>query len=201
MVAKKYLDVYDSYDRFHNGKRVREDSWDYVIVPTNAMAMREKYDINFSDDIIPDDDDLCDRLFQAGVEMLCTTGFYNTDIGRALQISEEEVYEGIRRSPKSIKLGSGKEEVSCVPRRGNPSTPPVIEGGPTGAPVSEDIFVPMMQSYAQEATVDVLVSGVLNTIKKHPSITNTPWEIRATLAEIGFVREAANMAGRPGLGI
>lgn len=201
MVAKKHVDIYEIYDRFHNGKKMREDSWDYVVVPSNALAMKEKYNINFTDDIVPDDDDLCDRLFNAGLDLLCTIGFYNNDMGRTMEISEEEVYEGLRKAPKAIKMGSGKDQVTCGPRKGNSKDIPIIEGGPTGAPVSEDIFVPMMQSYAQEASVDLLVSGVLNTINKHPSITNTPWEIRATLAEIGFVREASALAGRPGLGI
>lgn len=177
MVIKKALDIYDTYDRFHNGKRVREDSWDYVIIPTNASIMKEKYDIKFSEDIVPDDDDLCDRLFSAGVEMLATTGFYNTDLGRVLQVSEEEIFEGIKHAPKEVKLGSGKDEVLCKSRHGNSNIRPIIEGGPTGAPVSEDIFVSMIQSYAQEANVDTLVSGVLNTLKKHSVTTNTPWEI------------------------
>jgi methylamine--corrinoid protein Co-methyltransferase len=201
MSAKRHLDIFDAYDRFHSGQKVREDIWDYAIVPTNALAVKEKYDINFSDEIIPEDDDLCDRLFYAGIELLCTTGFYNTDLGRVLTISEDEVYEGLKRAPKSVKLGSGKEEAICKARKGNPKTKPLIEGGPTGAPVSEDIFVPMMRSYAQESTVDVLVSGILNTVNKRPSTTNTPNEIRATLAEIRNVREASVLSGRPGLGI
>ena len=201
MAVKKALDIYDTYDRFYKGKRVREDSWDYVVIPTNALAMKEKYNIEFSNDIIPEDGDLCERLFLAGVEMLVTTGFYNTDLGRVLEISEDEIYEGIKHAPKEVKIGSGKDEILCKSRRGNSGVRPIIEGGPTGAPVSEDIFVPMIQSYAQEANVDTLVSGVLNTVKKHSVATNTPWEIRATLTEIRSVREACAMAGRPGLGI
>lgn len=201
MVVKKALDIYDTYGRFHNGKRIREDSWDYVVIPKNASILREKYNIEFSNDIVPDDDDLCDRLFLAGVEMLAMTGFYNTDLERALQVSEEEIYEGIKHAPKAVSLGSGKDEVLCRSRHGNSKIRPIVEGGPTGAPVSEEIFVPMIQSYAQEANVDTLVSGVLNTLKKHPVTTNTPWEIRATLAEIRYVREACAMSGRPGLGI
>jgi methylamine--corrinoid protein Co-methyltransferase len=41
----------------------------------------------------------------------------------------------------------------------------VFQGGPTGAPVSEDIFIQVMQSYAQEATVDTIVNGVMATIE------------------------------------
>jgi len=201
MTAHRYLDIFESYNRFYNGKKTREDTWDYCTVPDSALMMKNKYDIKFTDDIVPDDDDLCDRLFLAGVEMLATTGFYNTDLGRVLSLTEDEIYEGIKRAPKELTLGSGKDQCICRKRLGNADFKPLVEGGPTGAPVSEEIYIPMMRSYAQESTVDLLVSGVLNTVDGYPSTTNTPWEIRATLAEIRYVREAALMANRPGLGI
>jgi len=201
MVAPRALDVYETFDRFASGKKVREDTWDYVTVPSNALAMKEKYNIVFDDKIIPEDDDLSDRPFMAGIEMLTCTGFYNTNLGRALSITEEEIFEGLKKAPKRIKLGRGNERVTCKARRGNARRKPIIQGGPTGAPVSEEIFTNMMQSYAQEAAVDTLVSGILNTVSGRPSTTNTPWEIKATLAEIRYVREACSMVGRPGMGI
>ena len=199
MTAKRYVDIYEAYDRFYEGKRVREDQWDYSIVPTNASLMKEKYDISFGPDIIPTDDDLCERLFLAGVDMLLTTGFYNPDLGRVMHITEEELFEGLKMAPKKLSLGSGKDRVKCKARRGNARRKPIIQGGPTGAPVSEDIFVSMIKSYAQEPVVDTIVSGVLNTVNNHPATTNTPWEIRATMAEVRYVREACLMSQRPGM--
>ena len=199
MTAKRYIDIYEAYDRFYDGERIREDQWDYSIVPMNASQMKEKYDISFGPDIIPTDEDLCERLFLAGVDMLLTTGFYNTDLGRVMHITEEELFEGLKMAPKKLTLGSGKDKRKCKARRGNAVRKPIIQGGPTGAPVSENIFVPMIQSYAQEPVVDTIVSGVLNTVNGHPATTNTPWEIRATMAEVRYVREAMLMAQRPGM--
>ncbi len=199
MTAKRYVNIFEAYDRFYEGERVREDLWDYTIVPNNATQMKEKYNISFDSDIIPTDDDLIDRLFLAGVDMLLTTGFYNTDLGRVLHITEEELFEGLKMAPKRLTMGSGKDSVVCEARRGNSRQKPIIQGGPTGAPVSENQFVPMIRSYAQEPVVDTIVSGVLNTVNGHPSIANTPWEIRATMAEIRYVREACLMSQRPGM--
>ena len=201
MAASRRIDIFESYNRFNSGKKVREDTWDYVTVPTNAMLMKEKYKINFGMNIIPEDNDLSDRLFAAGIEMLVSTGFYNTNLGRVLSISEDEIFEGLKGAPTKVKLGSGKEKVSSKSRHIGSKKKPIIQGGPTGAPVSEEIFPAMMQSYAQEGVVDTLVSGVLNTICGHSATTNTPWEIRATLAEIRYVREACTMVGRPGMAI
>ena len=199
MTAKRYVDIYEAYDRFYEGPRVREDQWDYSIIPTNASLMKEKYDITFGPDIIPTDPDLCDRLFLAGVDMLLTTGFYNPDLGRVLHLTEEEIFEGLKMAPKKLTLGSGKDKRKCKARRGNSRRKPIIQGGPTGAPVSESIFVPMIESYAQEPVVDTIVSGVLNTVNGHPATTDTPWEIRATMAEIRNVREAMLLSQRPNM--
>ena len=107
MTAKRYVDIYEAYDRFYEGKRVREDQWDYSIVPTNASLMKEKYDISFGPDIIPTDEDLCERLFLAGVDMLLTTGFYNPDLGRVMHITEEELFEGLKMASRHAHHGGG----------------------------------------------------------------------------------------------
>jgi methylamine--corrinoid protein Co-methyltransferase len=201
MVASKPVSIFETYDRFLNGKKTREDTWDYVTVPNNAALIKNKYNLEFGKKIIPEDKDEMDRLFQAGVEMLVTTGFFNPDLGRVMYVTEDEVFEGIKKAPKKLRLGRGKDEVVCERRRGNPPEKPIIQGGPTGAPISEDIFVTLMQGYAQEAIVDTLVSGVMSTVDGHAPTANTPWEIKATLAEVRAVREGMTRAERPGMAI
>ena len=78
---------------------------------------------------------------------------------------------------------------------------PVIQGGPTGAPISEEIYTNVIRSYAQEPVVDTIVSGIINTVDGHPASTNSPWEIMATMSEIRKVREATTISGRCGMGI
>ena len=201
MVASKPITIFEAHDRFVNGKKTREDTWDYVTVPNNAAMIKSKYELDFGKKIIPEDKDVMNRLFRAGVEMLVTTGFFNPDLGKAMYVTESEVFEGIKKATKRLRLGRGRDEVICERRRGNSSVKPIIQGGPTGAPISEDIFVPLMQGYAQEATVDTLVSGVMSTIDGHAPTANTPWEIKATLAEIRAVREGMARAERPGMAI
>jgi methylamine--corrinoid protein Co-methyltransferase len=201
MVASKPISIFDTYDRFANGKKVREDTWDYVTVPNNATEIKSRYEIEFGRKIIPEDKDEMNRLFEAGVDMLVETGFFNPDLGKVMYVTESEVFEGIKKASKKLRLGRGKDEVVCERRRGNSLAKPIIQGGPTGAPVSEDIFVVMMQGYAQEATVDTLVSGVMSTVDGHAPTANTPWEIKATLAEIRAVREGMARAERPGMAI
>jgi len=197
MAAERPLSIYDVYDRFVSGKKVSEEDWDYSIIPTNATNLKEKYKLNFGKKIIPEDKTTMNNLFNAGLEMLVSTGFYNSDLKKVMKVTEEEVWEGIKKTPKQLILGEGRDCARFYPRRGNSPVKPIIQGGPTGAPVSENIFVQVMQSYAQEAVVDTLVNGVMSTIEGRPAITNTPYEIRAMMAEIRGVDEARTRAGRP----
>jgi methylamine--corrinoid protein Co-methyltransferase len=200
-VIEKSLTIYDTYLRSEKGPRITESMWDNKIVPEAVAKIKEKYDITFGNEFIPTDPDLKQRLFEAGMELLVDIGIFNSDTGRIIRVTEEEVKAGIRGAPKRLYLGENKDMVVLEPRKGNPPRKPIIQGGPTGATVSEDIFVPMIQSYAQEPVVDTIVNGVMATVDGIPSATNTPFEVKATLAEIRAIREACSRAGRPFIGI
>jgi len=201
MATERALTIFDVYDLFAKGKKTTEDDWDYNIIPNAASALKAKYKLNFGKNIIPEDKATMNDLFNAGLEMLVSTGFFNPDMKRVLKITESQVIEGIKKTPTQLILGEGRDCARFYPRKGNSSVKPIIQGGPTGAPVSEDIFVQVMQSYAQEAVVDTLVNGVMATIEGRPATTNTPYEIRAMMAEVRAVNEAKIRAGRPNMAI
>jgi len=202
MAATRPLTIPDVYERFVKGKKVKVEDWDYQVIPQNLTALKEKYNIKIEENsIIPTDKELINNLFQAGLEMLVTTGYYCQDLGRVMHVTEEEVWEGIKKTPTKLILGEGKDIARFYPRHGNSSVKPIIQGGPTGSPISEDVFVQVMQSYAQEGVVDTIVNGVMTTIEGKPAKTKTPYEIRATMSELRAVKEARVRAARPGLGV
>ena len=202
MAATRPLTITDVYERFVKGKKVKVEDWDYKVIPENLTALKEKYNIKIDENtIIPEDKELINNLFLAGMEMLVTTGYYCQDLGRVMHVTEEEVWEGIKKTPKKLILGEGRDIARFYPRHGNSPVKPIIQGGPTGSPISEDVFVQVMQSYAQEGVVDDLVDGVMTTIEGHPAKAGTPYEIRATMAELRATKEARERAGRPGLGV
>lgn len=179
MAVTRALTIPDVYERFVKGKKVKVEDWDYQITPQNLTALKEKYKIKIErDQIVPEDKDMINRLFQAGLEMLVTTGYYCQDLGRVMHVTEEEVWEGIKKTPTKLILGEGKDIARFYPRHGNSNVKPIIQGGPTGSPISEDVFVQVMQSYAQEGVVDTIVNGVMTTIEGKPAKTKTPYEIR-----------------------
>ncbi len=200
MAATRALTIPDVYERFVKGKKTDESEWDYTTIPQNATKLKEKYKLNFGNKFVPEDKSEMNALFNAGLEMLVTTGFYNVDLHKVMHLSEEEVWEGIKKTPTKLILGEGRDIARFYPRHGNCPVKPIIQGGPTGSPISQEIHR-AAEALAQEGIVDDLVNGVMTTIEGKPAKTKTPYEIRATMAELRATKEARVRAGRPGLGV
>ena len=199
---KRPVTVWEVYNRARTGQKVDEKEWDFKKIPRNATDLKKKYEIEFEKgEFIPTDEDLMDRLFQAGFELLVETGIYCIDTKRVIKYTEEEVWASVMHSPKDVTLGEDRDAVKLQARDPLDQFPPVIQGGPTGAPVSEDIFIQMHQSYAQEEIVDTIVDGILSTVEGHDPIPGSPWEIKGAKLEAMYIRAACSKAGRPGMAI
>lgn len=197
---REKVGVFETYDRMRSGPRVTEKEWDEVLTFKTAHALKEKYKLQFDrSKIVPTDNDLIDRLFRAGVEMLVTQGYFNMDTLRVCHYTEDEVMMAAAAAPDCLTLGEGKDSVQLKARRFDDPRPPVNQGGPTGAPVSEEIFIPMMESYAREPLVDSIVDGVVATWNGHEPKPGSPYEIAAVKQEAMGIRMAQMRAGRPGM--
>ena len=203
MALARTITVMDVYDRAKTGEKVEEKDWDFKIVPKTASMLKKKYGIKMNKkQIIPTDRELCSNWFKAGVELLTTCGVYCIDTKRVIKYTEEEILASLEAAPKSAQYGvPGKNGRTIACRRHDDKRPPIIQGGPTGAPCSEEHFLGIHQSYAQEPIVDAIVDGVMQTIKGKDPMPGTPWEIAAVKAEAKAVREAQMRAGRDGMGL
>ncbi|KNY27986.1 Monomethylamine methyltransferase MtmB [Pseudobacteroides cellulosolvens ATCC 35603 = DSM 2933] len=202
MALAKALTVFDVYDRARSGPKMEEKEWDYKVIPQTVGMLKKKYNIKMDKKtIIPTDKELINNLFKAGKELLVECGIYCIDTGRVIKYTEEEVDAAIASAPSRFIYGEGKEAEEVVPRSFSDKKSPLIQGGPTGAPCSEEHFLAIHQSYAQEPLVDTIVDGVLQTIKGHDPVPGSPWEIAAVKSEAIMVRAAQDRAGRSGMGL
>jgi len=198
----KGITVFDVYDRAKTGAKVEEKDWDFKIIPQTAGKLKKKYDIKMDKQtMIPEDKELIDNLYQAGIDMLVECGVYCIDTGRVIKYTRDEVLHAINAAPDHFIFGEGKEAIHVVPRSYSSRKAPVIQGGPTGSPCSEELFLPIHQSYAQEPIVDTIVDGVLQTVMGKDPVPGSPWEIMAVRSEALQVREAQMRAGRTGMGL
>jgi len=202
MAIKRKVNVYDVYDRARTGQKMTEMEWDTKVIPTATAALKAKYGIKMDKKVIvPEDPKLIDSLFNAGIDLLEECGVYCTDTGRVIKFTRDEIMTGINSAPARLVIGENKDAVIMEPRAYNSNKPPLIQGGPTGAPCSEEHFIAIHQSYAQEGFVDTIVDGVYQKINGKDPVPGTPYEIAAVRAECIGIRTATMRAGRPGMGL
>jgi methylamine--corrinoid protein Co-methyltransferase len=200
MAFKEKVGVFETYDRARTGPKVDEKEWDRKITYQTTSKLKEKYKLKFDrSKIIPTDTDMIDRLYQAGLEMLVEMGVFCMDTGRVIKYTEDEVLMAVAGAPRELTLGEGRDVRQLAARSFDNPRPPLNQGGPTGAPVSENIFIPMHEAYAREPLVDAIVNGVLSTINGREPKPGSPWEIAAVKGEVSMIRMAMTRAGRPGM--
>jgi methylamine---corrinoid protein Co-methyltransferase len=187
-------------DRSYSGPLVDEKEFELNHVADGVAAVIKKYDIHFNQDhIIQRDDDMMDRVFQAALDFLISCGVYNQSTRRVIQFTRKEIEEVLKYAPSEVLHGQGLDQRRYYARKVEDPTPPTVSGGPIGTPLSEDMFVPIMQSYWQEPILDNIVPGCLVTSYGREIRSKSPLEIVVCWQEAALGKEAARRAGRPGL--
>ena len=187
-------------NRAETGALMEEKEFDRKVIAKTSKRYVKEYELKFDgDNIIPQDDELADRLFQAGLEFAAETGMYCQDTSRRIQWTKRELKEGLRWCVDETVMGSGTDAFRVRTRRPEEHSAPVIVGGVYGIAIPEEWYVPMYMSYAQEGVVDIVEPGTLETVYGHPSKASSPWEVLAAWREYELSREACDRVGRPGL--
>ena len=187
--------------RSENGPFMKETDFDL------ALAMRvqdlvKQYALSFDPKVIvPSDDDLADRLYQAGFELFVELGAYNQSTERQILFSREEVEAAVRAAPNAVTVGTGKDAVVMAHLEIESGAPNVVHSGPTGTPCSE-IHHPLIQlSCALEPLVDCIGAGSVSTYMGQRIIPGSPTELMASRRDAVWSREILRQAGRPGMHI
>jgi methylamine--corrinoid protein Co-methyltransferase len=202
MARARRITPIDAYNRAISGQKVPEKEWDFKIIPTKTAEYAKEYGVKVPHDTIITDADMADRIYQAGRALLVDLGYFIIDTSRNMKIADDEVTDGLKHAPYELLLGSGRDAAPMRQRKvggENYSFRPVIEGGPTGAPTSEQWFLQTMTSFAQEGVVDTIVNGVLSTFQGWEVTPGSVYEVKAVKAEQQYIRTACSNAGRPGM--
>jgi methylamine--corrinoid protein Co-methyltransferase len=204
MVRARRLQPIDVYNRAITGPKVDEKTWDFKIIPEKTAEKVKKYGIKIDPETWIPDADMADRIYHAGREFLAENGFYVIDTGRVIKVTDDEITDGLKHAPRELTLGAGRDAAKMYARKVGTDSyerKPVIQGGPTGAPLSEQWFLQVMTSYAQEGVVDTIVNGVLSTWQGWEVTPGSVQELKAVKAEQQLIRLACSNAGRPGMAI
>jgi methylamine--corrinoid protein Co-methyltransferase len=180
---------------------MKEEDFDWQVGLT-ARKLVNKYDIRYDpEQVVPADDDLADRVYQASLDLFLELGTYCRDTSRLVKFSRDEVEWSLKNATTTVTYGQGRDRAVMVYRGVEDSTPPFCLCTPVGQSVAEERFVPMVQSYAQEPLADTFSSAFSQTVHGRPIKSGTPQEVEAAIWNVIKLREAAQAAGRPQIGI
>lgn len=192
------ISIFEVLRRAESGAYTKEKDYDMKLFKTNTKLVKE-YGIKFDNmKTVVSDDEMADNLFQAAVDLAITMGMLCTDTGRIIDVSRDEINVALKVAPKQILLGEGKDSRLIRARELKDGYRMTVCGGTPGTPLPEELFFPIMLSYAKEPLLDIIISGSLTVVDGMEVKTGGPMEIRACRQELLWTREALERAGRPG---
>lgn len=188
--------------RAETGPIMEEIDFERKLVAPTIKQTVEKYDIKFDGDtIVTSDDDLVDRVFQAGLDVAIEVGLFCQDTSRRITWTRQEIEEALRYCPYEVTMGLGVDAVTIRARVPEDSNRVAVVGGPYGVPVPEHLYVPMSLSYLKVPLFDSVDNASLETVYGHPIKAGTAWEVLAARREAELALLAANMVGRSGMSL
>ena len=194
------ITILEVLDRAEKGLRCAEKDFDLKILAPKVKELVKEHDIKFNpENIVPTDESLADDIFEAGMELALNVGILCRDTERIIKFEERELREAIRYAPSRVTLGAGQDSALLSFRGIESKIPPIVIGGGTGTPISEEIFTKQVMSYVKEPVIDVYGAGVPATIGGRILKTGSPFVPYAAKREIYMIREVFRRAGRPGM--
>ncbi len=191
--------MWEIMERANTGPFCEDDDFVYKIFMPKMKEVIKKYGIKYDPkNPVPDDDDLADRVWQAAVEFFLAVGVLNVNTHRRLLVSEAELTEALYHAPGRFLVGAGKDTRWWERRQPEDARPPfcIFSGDIT---CDEDLFLPTSLAYIQEPLADGVCAPILEESMGLKIKSGTPTEMAGVLEHAMSLRQAAKLAGRPGM--
>jgi methylamine---corrinoid protein Co-methyltransferase len=191
-------------DRAHTGPIFTSERWDMEVVRKKSAAILETHKLKKTfnpEEPINCDDALADAFYAAGLDLAHEVGgIFCIDTERVIEVTAEEIADGIASQPGNVSLGSGKEQFTRRHRFPEDKTPPMF-AALVGTPISEDIYLDLTAALAAIPEIDSLTGGTIYTLFGREILGGTPYETLAGRHEARLNKEAVRRAGRPGMSL
>jgi len=191
--------MWEIMERANTGPFCEDEDFLHELFMPKLRQVIEKYEIKYDPDHpVPDDDDLADRVWQAAVEFFLDVGVLNVDTHRRILLDESELEEALYHAPGRLLVGAGKDARWWKHRRPEDTRTPfcIFSGDIT---CDEEIFLPMSIAYIQEPLADSVCAPILEESMGLKIKSGTPTEQAGAMEHAMSLRQAARLAGRPGL--
>ncbi|KPK71901.1 MAG: hypothetical protein AMJ84_05335, partial [Acidithiobacillales bacterium SM23_46] len=188
--------------RAHTGPTIDEQSFQLEVVYQTAKRLCDKYNIVYDrENPVPADDDLADRLYQAGIDFVCEAGAYCSDTNRMIKFTREEALEAITHSRAECVLGEGKDRFVFRSRKPESDIRPWFHVGTGIMSTDERMHFSLVSGYASIQQANSISTPALEKIDGQFVASGTPTEVYGAIRAIRIARDALRHAGRPGLAI
>lgn len=188
-------------ERATTGPMMSAREYDLKVFVPAVREVVEKYKIKFDpDNPCPSDDDLADRLYQAGLELYSKVGTYCTDTKRIIRFTTEEIEQAVAECPRVVYFGEGPDRVEWHGRLPDDNTLPNCHVG-SGTNTTEDVAIKMVEAYGRITRGKTVSIPSLTTVGTLNASSASPMEILAGINMMRIAREGLRRAGRPGMPI
>lgn len=192
------INIYEIIRRSEEGPYIKENDFDMKLYRTTTKLVKE-FGIKINRDTpVVGDDQMAKGMFEAGMQLALEMGMMSVSTSRVIHFTEQELRLALNTAPKQFTVGYGRDARIMRARTFGDGYPMTVCGGCPGTPLPEELFLPVMMSYAREPLIDIIIPGSLTTIEGMEVRTNGPLEIRACRQEMIWMREALDRCGRSG---
>jgi len=176
-----------------------EVDFERKLVGPTIKRLVEKYDIQYTgESYVNSDDDLADRVFQAGVDFASEVGMFNQSTSRRITWTRDEIEEAIQTCHNQASLGERDEQFTVVARMPEDSQRVALLGGVVGIPFPEDLHLPLTLSFLKQGIFDSIDSVSLETAYGYPIKAGTGWEVLGAWRKAELAQEALSLVGKMG---
>lgn len=191
--------LWEIIQRSGTGPHIEENDFLPKLFTPTLRKIIKKYEIKYDPKSpVPTDDQLADRIWQAGWEFFREVGVYNTNSHRIIKVSDEEIKEALYLTPGQFWVGAGKDAVLWKHRQVEDRTPPFCILSPD-ITVDEPLHHSMCLAYLKEPIMDGFCAPILETSMGQLIESGGPTEINGCIQHIYNLRLAARQVGRPGV--
>ena len=195
------ISLLDIAERSQKGRKMAEDSWNMSLF-NKISELVKRYGIpNYTSDtpFLNLDDELTERVFHAGVDLLVEHGVYCITTDRIVEFTRKEVLDAIHESPSEIIVGGGKDARVMKQRKIEGKEPLNFCPG-HHSPFTEELAPLVVKNFAQIPRAD-FIEGFNFVEVDGREILGAPLEVYAARRQMSWMREGIRKAGRPELSI
>ena len=191
------------YRRATTGEICTEKDFDLRRYIRTVRGLAKKHRIQYDPSTpVNSDDDLVERVWEAGRELFLDVGVYCVTSERIITFAALELDQALAHAPRPVILGSGQHAKAIPIRRPESATPPFFSLGACGAGVtSDDVFMSLTQAYCELPYTNAIASPALTQVDGMTIVAGSPLEVEGCVRTVTMAREAARRANRAGLGI